>query len=578
MKGKKSVSALLVFVIIALLISACSNNGGGNTAGNSGNTGADNTANAPAENTEGDAAAEGGAKLAAEQILRLNLHSEPPTLDPAMTQDNISGTIENAIFEGLTRLDENGDVQPGMAESWEISEDNLTYTFKIREGVKWSTGEPVTAHDFEFSWKRVLDPNKDTPSPYAYQLYYLKNAEEYNTKAITDASQIGVKAQDDKTLVVTLKSPTAYFLSLLTFYTYYPTSKKNVEENPNFDKEAATLATNGPFLLADWKHNESITLKKNPDYYDADSVKLNEVHFAMVNDPNTEISMYETDELDWAGRPTGEIPTDMIPSLKADPEANLQIKGIASTYYYNFNNTKEPFDNVKIRKAFAMAINRQALIDNITHAEQKPAYGFVPFGIKGQDKEFREEVKDDYFTENLEEAKKLLAEGMQEKGYTKLPKIELIHNEGEGHKKLATAIADMWKQNLGVDVTVQSQEWGVFLSNRTNLNYQIARAGWGADYNDPMTFLDMWTSTSGNNDVGFKNPEYDALIKKAQNSVDPAERMTAMKDAEKMLIDNMAILPIYYYTGVWMSKPYVKGVWIDYAGEIRFNNGYIEEH
>lgn len=507
----------------------------------------------------------------------MNLNAEPPTLDPAMTQDNISGTVENAIYEGLTRVDKDGSVLPGMAEKWEISDDNLTYTFTIREGAKWSNGEPVTAADFEYSWKRTLNPNVETPSPYAYQIYYLKNAEEYNTKKITDTEQIGVKAQDDRTLVVTLKSPTPYFLNLLTFYTYYPVHKPTVEADPNFAKEAATLPTNGPFLLAEWNHNESIVLKKNPDYYAADEIKLNEVRMSMVNDANTELSMYDTGELDWAGRPAGEIPTDMLPSLKDDPEANLQIKGIASTYYYNFNTTKPPFDNLKIRQAFAMAIDRQALIDNVTLGEQKPAFGFVPFGIRGQEKEFREEVQDSYFTEDLEKAKQLLAEGMAEKNLTKLPAIEIIHNEGEGHKKIATAIADMWKRNLGVEVTVQAQEWSVFLTNRTNLNYQIARAGWGADYNDPMTFLDMWTSNSGNNDVGFKNPEYDELVNKAKMSTDVKERMETMAAAEKILIDNMPIMPIYYYTGIWMQKKYVMDVFVDYAGEINFNRGYIAE-
>jgi oligopeptide transport system substrate-binding protein len=577
MKFKKLFSVALAVTLAGSLLAACSSNNGNNATPSS------SPSESPSESTSASPSATASAsasdnKLTAEQTFRMNLHSDPPTLDPGMAQDNVSGTVLNGIFEGLTRVDNEENVLEGMASKWTISDDNLTYTFTLRDGIKWSTGEPITASDFEFAWKRVLDPNKETPSPYAYQLYYLKNAEEYNTKKITDANQVGVKAQDDKTLVVELKSPTPYFLKLLSFYTYYPVSKANVEQNANFDKEASTLATNGPFRLTEWKHNESILLTKNPDYYAASDIKLNEVHMSMVSDPNTEISMYDTDKLDWAGRPVGEIPIDMIPSLKANSEANLQVKGISSTYYYLLNNTVAPFDNLKIRQAFSMAIDRQALIDNVTLGEQKPAYGFVPFGIKGIDKDFREEYKDDYFTEDLEKAKQLLAEGMKEKKYTKLPAIQLIHNESEGHKKIATAIADMWKKNLGVEVTIQSQEFGVFLTNRTNLDYQVARAGWGADYNDPMTYMDMWITGGGNNDVGFANPEYDGLINKAKASTDPKERMDAMAAAEKILIDNMTLMPIYYYTAIWMQKPYVKDVSIDYKGEINFTRGYIADH
>jgi oligopeptide transport system substrate-binding protein len=569
--GLTLLASLLVFMLI---LSACT----GNKNNESSPSSSADPSTTPTASNSASASNSSDNKLAAEQVFRMNLHSEPPTLDPGMAQDNVSGTVLNAIFEGLTRVDKDGKVIPGMATDWKISDDGLTYTFTIRDGVKWSTGAPVTAHDFEFAWKRTLDPAKQTPSPYAYQLYYLKNAEEYNTKKITDLSQVGVKAQDDKTLVVQLKSPTAYFLNLLSFYTYYPVSKVDVEKNANFDKEASTLPTNGPFLLSEWKHNESITLKKNPDYYLADEVKLKEVHMSMVVDANTEINMYDTNELDWAGRPVGEIPVDLIPSLKAKPEANLQIKGIASTYYYLFNLTKPPFNNLKIRQAFSMAIDRQAIIDNVTHGEQKPAFGFVPYGIKGADKEFREEYKDNYFSEDVAKAKQLLTEGLAEAKITKLPKFELIHNESEGHKKIATAIADMWKKNLGVDVTVQSQEWSVFLNNRTNKNYQVARAGWGADYNDPMTFMDMFVTNGGNNDAGYANPQYDALIKKAGATLDQKVRMEALSAAEKMLIDDMAILPIYYYTGIWMQKPYVTDVFVDYSGEINFTRGYIAAH
>ncbi|MFD2612791.1 peptide ABC transporter substrate-binding protein [Paenibacillus gansuensis] len=512
-----------------------------------------------------------------EQVFRMNLHTEPPSLDLAQAQDNTSFTVLNAIYEGLTTKNEKAEVQPGVAKDWKISDDGLTYTMNLRDDAKWSNGDPVTAKDFEFAWKRILDPNLQPASPYAYQLYYLKNAEEYNSKkdGVT-ADQVGVKAQDDKTLVITLKAPTPYFLGLLSFFTYFPQHEKSVSANPAFAAEASTIIGNGAFTIADWKHNDSITLKKSDNYYAKDEVKLSEVKMAMVDDASTELSMYETGQLDYSGAPTGEIPLDQIPVLKESKKEEMRIDPIASSYYYVFNTTAEPFDNVNIRKAFAMSIDRQQIVDKVTLAGQLPAFAFVPPGIKGEKDEFRKEQESNLFKEDNAEAKALLAKGMQEKGYSKLPEITLIHNTGAGHKKIATAIASMWKTNLGVDVKIEAQEWGVFLKNRTNLNYQVARAGWGADYNDPMTYIDLFTSNSGNNDTGWKNPEFDKLVNEAKASSDEKVRMTAMAKAEKMITDDMIIMPIYYYTSVGLLKPNFKNITFDYKGDIDFTRGYVE--
>lgn len=519
-----------------------------------------------------------------EQIFRINMHSEPPTLDPAHMQDNISSTVANAIFEGLTVLDKDGLVKEGVAEKWDISEDGLVYTFYLRADAKWSNGDPVTAHDFEFAWKRVLDPNTAPAPVYAYQLYYIKNAAKYNAPLdsadrLDDWSQVGVKALDEKTLEVTLENKTPYFLSLTSFYTYLPVHQATVEENEAFAAEADTLITNGPFVIGEWVHNDKITLVPNEHYWNRDIVNFDEVRMTMINDAATELSMYKTDELDFVGKPTGEIETDQIPVLKKQYPDEFHNKGIASIYYYVFNTTAEPFDNVNIRKAFALAIDRQQIVQHVSLGGELPAYGFVPPGMKGTKAEFREEYKDtDYFQENLDEAKRLLQQGMTEKGYSTLPPITLIFNENAGHKKMAEAIADMWKNNLGVDVKVEQQEWGVFLTNRSNLNYQVARSGWLPDYNDPMSFIDMWTSTSGNNDSGWKNSEYDALVQQAYSSDAQQDRMDAMAKAESLLVkDHMVVMPIYYYTSANLMKPYVKNVYLDYKGDIFFNEGYLEK-
>ncbi len=515
-----------------------------------------------------------GGDKAAEQVFRMNLFSEPPSLDPGLSQDNNSFTVLNAAFEGLTRLDTEAQVQPGMAESWKISDDGKTYTFTIREGAQWSNGDPVKASDFEYAWRRVLDPNAEQVAPYAYQLYYIKNAQAFNEGLITDFTEVGVKAEGDHTLVVELENPTPYFLKLTAFFTYYPVHQATVEANPAWAAEASTFVSNGPFKLNEWLHSELISLVPNENYYAKDEINFTEVRLSMIDNSATELGMYETGELDWAGRPIGEIPTDMIPQLREDPESNLQIKPIASAYYYVFNTTAQPFASAKVRKALSMAINRQLIVDEVTKGGQQPAFGFVG-GVSGVSKPYRDEVPDDFFTEDYAEAKKLLAEGLQEQGLTAFPTTTLIHNAGEGHTKVATAITDMWRQNLGIEVKIESQEFGVLLSNRTNLNYQIARAGWGADYDDPMTYIDIFVSTGGNNDTGWKNPAYDELVRSAYAETDAQKRMDYIAEAEKMLMDDMIIMPIYYYTAVWMNRDYVKDVIIDYAGNIDFNRGHI---
>lgn len=516
------------------------------------------------------------ASAAKDQILHMNLSAEPPTFDPAQAQDSQAHTVLNMMYEGLVRLDENSKPVPGVAEKWDISSDGLKYVFHLRKDAKWSNGDPVTAKDFVFAWQRVLDPNTTPAPPYAYQLYYIKGAEEYNNKKMTDFSQVGVKATDDHTLEVTLKNPTPYFLGLTSFYTFYPVHQ-SVKDNPKWAADPKTMISNGPFTLTTWTTGQKIEVSKNANYWDNKDIKLNKITMSLSNSSATELSSYRSGQLDYAGMPNGEIPTDQMPAVKKQLQNELNLKPIGSVYYYQFNVTAKPFDNAKIRKAFAMAISRQEIVDKVTQSEEKPAFGFVPPGIAGEKEEFRTEHKDDYFTENMDEAKKLLQEGMKEEGYTTLPPVTLIYNSSEKHKKIALAVADMWKKNLGVTVQTENQEWGVFLKNRRSLNYQIARAGWSPDYNDPMTFFDLWTSKSGNNDIGFKNKEYDALVSDALASSDNAKRMDDFVKAEKLLIqDQQVLLPIYYYTNVALIKPNLKGVIIDYAGGVDFTRAYFE--
>lgn len=570
---KKSKSLLLMFalvLVIGTVLAGCGSNA------NNGNSASPTNAAGTEGNTN---TGSGGEKLAADQTLHINLASEPPTFDPALAQDSQANTVLKTMYEGLTRMnDQTGQAEPGMAEKWDISADGLVYTFHLRDA-KWSNGDPVTATDFVNAWKRVLDPKSTTPAPYAYQLYYIKNAQKYNdTKEVTDFNQVGIKAKDDKTLEVTLETPTPYFLGLLSFYTYYPVHK-SVESNPKWATSKDTMIVNGPFTLTDWVTGQSLEVTKNENYYAKDDIKLSKIDFTLVNSGATELLSYKSGELDRAGAPSGEIPTEQLPVVAKELPDEYQSKGIASIYYYQFNVTEKPFTNAKIRKALAMAINRQPLIDNVTLGGQLPAFGFVPPGIAGANGEFRNDVKDSYFTENNDEAKKLLAEGLKEEGLDKLPPVTLSYNTSEGHKKIALAIGDMWKKNLGIDVKLENQEWAVFIENRHHLQYQIARAGWSADYNDPMTFLDMWVTKGGNNDSGYSNPEYDKLIAEAKATSDAKVREEKFAAAEKILVEqDMVIIPLYYYTSNSLVKPYLKGVGLDFSGSLDLTRAYLLEH
>lgn len=537
--NRKLIGVLTVVLILSFVLTAC----GGNNAGTGGN--------------------------ADENVITYNLGTEPETLDVATSTGKVEATVQMAMFEGLTRLDADNQPIPGMAERWEISDDGLVYTFYLRDA-KWSNGDPVTAHDFEYAWKRLLNP--ETAAEYSYQAFYIKNGEKYNAGEVS-ADEVGVKALDDKTLEVTLETPAAYFLTLTAFPNLYPVNKNVVEANPDWHTKVETLVGNGPYKIVKWEHQQKIELVKNPEYWAADDVKIDRIVMTMVESQDTELSMFETGQIDIAENP----PVQEVRRLLDEGTATLYPE--LSVYYYMFNVEKEPFNDPRVRKAFAMAIDRQAIIDNITQANQLPAYAMVPYGIPdakpGED--FREVGGNDYFTEDVEKAKELLAEAGYPDGKG-LPEIKILYNTNEAHQKIAEAIMEMWKKNLGVEVSLSNQEWQVYLNTRKTGDYQVARAGWAADYVDAMTFLDMWMTDNGNNQTNWGNPEYDRLIREAKATADPEERIKLMHEAEKILMDEMPIMPIYFYTNVNMYKPWVKGVVVPMVGGYQeFRWAYIEK-
>ncbi len=506
---------------------------------------------APAE-TPG---AETPAPAAEPKIFRTNNMSEPGSLDPALAQGTHESWILDHAFEGLMARDPSGISVPGMAESYTLADDEVTYTFKLRDGITWSNGDPVTAYDFEFAWKRALDP--DLAADYAFQLYYLKGGEAYNTGA-GSVNDVGVKAIDDKTLEVVLATPTAYFLELTSFYTYYPVNKKVVEANADWAKSADTHVSNGPFKLTGWEHNATITLAKSENYYNKEAIKLDGIELAIIADENTAWQKYLGGEFDFLTP----LPQAVTAQLKAEGNPELVIGGEVGTYYYNLNNKLKPFDNAKIRKALSLTLDRQTICDKIAQGGQLPAEGVVPFGMLDENnKEYRDGAGK-LVEYNVEEGKKLFAEGLAETGFKveDFSKFTLLYNTSEAHKIIAQAAQEMWRTNLGIELTLENVDFQVKLDREKAGDYQISRAGWIGDYIDPMTFMDLWLSEGAFNDAKYNNPEYDRLIKESKATTDQKVRMENMRKAEQMLMEAMPVVPVYFYTQPYAQKPYVTGV------------------
>lgn len=502
-----------------------------------------------------------------EQLIRYNLGAEPETLDPAKMTGVPEGTLANAMFEGLTRYDSKNMIQPGMAESWSISKDQLVYTFKLRDA-KWSNGDSITAEDFKFAWLRVLSP--EMASDYAYQLYYIKGAEAYNSgKGKID--DVAIRVIDKHTLEVTLNSPTSQFLGLTAFQTFYPLNKKVVEAHPDWHTSPDFFVSNGPFFLEKWERRQKISLVKNANYWDEKTVKLSKLEFYTIEDNNTAYAMYKTGKLDFIEQP----PVQEISKLKNT--SDYQVFPESSVYFYSFNVTKKPFDNLKVRKALALTIDRQLISDKITQAGQKPAYAFVPFGCSEADgRDFREAGGNNFFKEDVAEAQKLLAEAgfPGGKGF---PEVEILVNNNELHLKIAQVIQQMWKTNLGVNIGIVSREGQVYFKDLQAMNYDIARSGWNPDYLDPMSFIDIFISGGGNNITGWGDVQYDQLVNKANSTGDSIVRFKALHDAENILMSQLPVIPIYFYANDNLIKPNVKNVIVPPFGvSAEFKWAYIK--
>lgn len=485
------------------------------------------------------------------QEVIFNAKSEPPDLNPLTSTDTTSFWIMDHLGEGLYTKDVDGNPVLGVASDVKLSDDKKKYTFTLRDNAKWSNGEAVTAEDFEYSFMKHIDPT--TASTTAYLLYYIKGAEAYN-KGTGKREDVGIKAIDSKTLEIELVAPTSFFDKMLSSRYFHPINKKAAEANPKWAAEASTYISNGAYKMTTWDHDSLVVIEKNEHFWNKSDVKMDKITWKMVNDATTAYQMYKSGDLDFYH----DIPTDIIVMEKSNPE--FKTIPYYGTYMYMFNVTKPPFTNKKIRKAFAMAIDRKAITEVVSQGGEIPAYSMVPRGaITPSGKDFREEGGD-YFKEDFAEAKKLLAEGMKEEGWSTLPEVTFIYNTSESHKKIVQAMQEMFKKNLGVEVKLNNQEWKVYLDTTKQKNYQAARMGWIGQINDPSFNLDFYLGDSPNNRTGWVNPEYDQLNSAAKVEQDPEKRMALLHKAEGILMEEMPFMPVYHYTQNYMIKTGLEGL------------------
>ena len=484
-------------------------------------------------------------------VFRVSNGAEPESLDPAKIQGVPEHRLFEGLFEGLVVTDpKTAEGIPGVAESWTVSDDGTVYTFKLRENAKWSDGTPVTADDVVYSWLRELAP--ETASPYAwFPAMFLKGATEYNA-GTADASAVAIKALDEHTFQMELVGPLPYVIGALQHYSFAIVPKQAIEKYGDQWVLPGNFVGNGPFVLSEWTPQDKIVMVKSETYWDKDNVKLDEVVFYASDDNNTNYNMYIAGDVDWLTA----IPNDKLDG--AMMRDDYQVAPQLSTYYYTVQNERAPFNDARVRKALSLAIDRQTLVDEVTKAGQIPSWGIVPDMAGYTALEFPFDGDQDAM---IAEAQRLLAEAGYPNGVG-FPSFNLLYNTNDGHKLVAEYVQQQWKTNLGIDCVLENQEWATYLSNRNSGNFDIARAGWVGDYQDPNTFLDMFITGAGMNGGRYSDAKYDELIKQAAQMPEGEERFAVLKEAENIFInEDQGIIPFYVYVSTNMIDTNKWGGW-----------------
>lgn len=500
-----------------------------------------------------------------------NNGGEPEYIDPGLCADAIGGSVIGNLFEGLTRPDPvTMEPLPGVAESWERLDGGRRWIFHLRANARWSDGHPVTAHDFEWSWKRVLDPR--TASRYASQMFVLAGGQARH-EGRGPAEAIGVRAEGDRTLVVDLVDPIPYFLPLVTtLYTFRPVPRWAVEKAerdgvPEQWTQPDRIVSNGPYRLVEWSFRRRMVFERNARYWDVRHVKLRRVVALSVESYTTTLNLYRAGELDFIGENTN-LPAETMDLLSTVPD--FEKKPEMTIYYYWVNTKRPPLDDVRVRRALHHAIDRERICRFVTRAGQIPATTLVPPGIA----QYEPPAAPGF---DPARARALLAEAGFPGGRG-FPGFTLSYNTSEGHKQIAEAVQAMWKDVLGIDIRLESQEWQVFLKNLQQGDYDVARLGWAGDYPDPYTFLEVLAPTSANNHSGWRDPEYGRLLERANAQTDGAERLRVFQQAERLVQAAQPILPVYLYSRVHLVKPYVMGLTLNVQKTHPWRDIWIDPH
>lgn len=556
---KKKVIALMLAAAMVVGVTACG--GGSDTttpAADSGDAAAETTegGEAPADDTGADSAAP--AASGEGKILSVQIGPNPETIDPALNSAVDGGNMILHTFECLLTVAEDGTLAPGQAESWETSEDGLTWTFHLRDGLKWSDGSALTANDFVYSWRRVCDPM--VAAPYAETV--LGMVEGYQDAIGGNLEALGVEATDDSTLVVHLSQPCSYFGSLAAFATLSPVQQATIDANGDgWAVNADTYVCNGTFYISEWVPGSYIMCTKNPNYWNADAIKLDGIKFNLIEDPNASYSAYQTGEVLFIK----DVPTEEIPSLEGNPE--FYVDPIIGTYYLSLNTQREPFNDPKVRKALSLAIDREYVANTLMQGTYSPASNFMgPGWIDTDGKEFIDNanggkpyIDTTNHEANVEEAKKLLAEAGYPDG-AGFPSISYSTNDAGYHKVVAEYLQQAWAE-IGVELQVDIVEWASFTPMRRNGDYDAARNGWVGDYSDPSNMLDLLYSTNGNNDGKFNNAEYDAAMDISRTTLDAKERSEALHKAEDIIMNEAGCVPVAYYNDFWLQSSKIQNMW-----------------
>ncbi len=511
---------------------------------------------------------------AAVQEITYALANEPDGIDPGITNNSFASPILNNVFEGLvTYSTEDGSLIPGEAEDWTISDDGTVYTFTLREGLKWSDGSDHTAKDYVYAMQRILDPN--TGARYVdFLLGYVAGAAEYYEDNSIGFDTVGVKALDDRTLEMTLIAPAPYWLDILTMWTFSPVQEATVAANGDrWTASADAYVTNGPFKMSEINLGESFVLVKNPYYYDAEEVNLEKVTFRFIPDLGTSLMAYENGNIDGMSN----IPSADMPRLKAE-DAGVVMTPSYGTVWYDFNCAKAPFDNVLVRKAFSMAVDRTAIIEDVVQTEADPAFSFMAPGYVIDGEDLMDTASDNDISDeaDIEGAQAALAEAGYPNGEG-FPEITLSYYSNETVGKVVEALARQLQDALNISIKISNADWAVYYDEHVAGNYDIGAMGWSGDYVHPMTFLQIFTTGDANNNVFYSNAEYDALVKQAANMTDAEEAFEVMREAEAIAAAEYPVLPLYYKANTMLMHDNIDGYFVTPSNALLLKTAYVED-